>query len=92
MQDAFAAAREKAVYQHGHGGYTGTIAEKDAVREIVPPTDLVGQRDALMTWAIGLLHDVDGDPRFDWVQDKWGPAAAVRLEPHEWLFFGWASS
>ena len=28
-EEAFRAAREDACHWHGHGGYTGTIAEKD---------------------------------------------------------------
>ena len=28
-KDAFKTAREEALYMHGHGGYTGTLAEKD---------------------------------------------------------------
>ena len=37
MKEAFASAHEQAAWEHGHGGYTGTIAEKhDAVEFRVP--------------------------------------------------------
>lgn len=29
VEQAFHAAREAALYEHGHGSHTGTIAEKD---------------------------------------------------------------
>lgn len=38
MRDAFERAREQAQYEYGHGGYTGTIAEKPGFVEFnVPP-------------------------------------------------------
>lgn len=37
-RDAFAAARESAAWEHGHGGYTGTLAEKPGfVMFTLPP-------------------------------------------------------
>lgn len=83
-EEAFAALVEQAQYEHGHGGYTGTIAEKDSF-EFIPgefETD-----DHAESYARQLIRD--GDRRVD---DKWGPAGALKL-PGEgrWLFFGWAS-
>jgi len=36
-EEAFQRAREDAAYEHGHGGYTGTIAEKGGFRLFNPP-------------------------------------------------------
>lgn len=79
---AFKAAVEEAQYELGHGGYTGSIAEKDSfvmidLPEGVDPGDFA---DKLFT---------DGDPRID---DKWGPAGCFKLKDDEYMFFGWASS
>jgi len=79
---AFNAAVEEACYEHGHGGYTGTIAEKSSFVMIALPA---GQDAG--EYASKLL-DAD-DPRID---DKWGPAGCIELGDDEWLFFGWASS
>lgn len=37
MKEAFIAGREDAAYEHGHGGYTGTLAEKDSYWEFKIP-------------------------------------------------------
>jgi hypothetical protein len=89
VKDAFGAARGEAAYERGHGGYTGTIAEKD---EFVIISDAVGMtRTMAEALAEKLLRD--GDKRID---DKWGPAGVIRFgevgEEPGWLFFGWASS
>ena len=36
-KEAFNSAVDHALYEHGHGGYTGTIAEKDTFIEIEVP-------------------------------------------------------
>jgi len=88
VQKAFNAAVEQAQYDYGHAGYTGTIAEKDCFVSIEVPEGEKPER-----FANQLLEDCD--PRID---DKWGPAGAVQLEPPDkdgnakYLFFGWASS
>lgn len=92
-RDAFSEAREAALYNYGHAGYTGTLAEKeshiridDSELEGLSPTERVEYARDLIDAA---------DPRID---SKWGPAGAILLnddaDPHEreWLFFGWASS
>jgi hypothetical protein len=89
---AFAEAVRRAEFEHGHGGYTGTIAEKGSftVIDAAPRT-----REDALDLARRLL--AGADPRVD---DKWGPAGAVPLAadsstaagPEGWLFFGWASS
>ena len=81
---AFAAAVEQAKYDEGHGGYTGSIAEKHE-------NTFIGTRKTLeeaRAWADELIDK--GDSRVD---DKWGPAGCIEVEePSGFLFFGWASS
>lgn len=80
-KDAFAKAQDRARYIYGHGGYTGTIAEKTEFRMVTK--NHKESPDQLMS---RLLND----PNW-WGQDKWGPAACLRLDTGEYLFFGWAS-
>lgn len=69
-QEAFKAAVENAQYTKGHGGYTGTIAEKHSFRDIRVPQgeDPRKHAQALM----------DKDDRR--ISDKWGPAGCVLVE------------
>ena len=88
-QEAFDRAVAEACYYSGHGGYTGTIAEKESFTLIDVPEGEEPQDFA------NRLMDED-DPRID---DKWGPAGAVVLTGPDkvssetsYIFFGWASS
>lgn len=87
-REAFDELVEQALYDYGHAGYTGTIAEKSSF-VMIPKDD----RDPYAK-AQDLL-DAD-DAR---VSDKWGPAGCIRVGPaerwpgkYEYVFFGWASS
>ena len=80
---AFNEAVERALYLHGHAGYTGTIAEKYEFTVITPPPDGTTAEQ----YARDLLDE--GDPRID---DKWGPAGCIKIDADTYLFFGWASS
>jgi len=86
VQEAFRKAVEEAAYDHGHSGYTGTIAEKLDYVVIECPKGREPYE-----YADDLINN--GDKRID---DKWGPAGAIKLKPMDgsnmWLFFGWASS
>lgn len=86
--DAFDSARRQAEYDHGHSGYTGTIAEKHSF--VVIERKPVGEAEANAI-ADKLMNDDD-----DRIADKWGPAGAVLVSEvdgvQDWLFFGWASS
>lgn len=75
-QEAFRNAVADAQHEYGHGGYSGTIAEKSefVIVQLEPEA----------------AHDYDQWP--DSVQDKWGPAGAIKLGEKRWLFFGVASS
>ncbi len=91
-RDAFDRARERARNEHGCGGYTGTIADKDGFVTIEPRR---GEDPGAC--AVRLIDSCD--PRID---DKWGPAGCVEIGPvylspetgevqaREYLFFGWA--
>lgn len=80
---AFKALREEALHMYGHGGYTGTIAEKDRFVEVTIPKAI---RDDAQAFSAKIDHLLDTE--FD---DKWGPAGCVKLKEGEYLFFGWAS-
>jgi hypothetical protein len=90
-QEAFDKAVSDAAWECGHGGYTGTIAEKQEF--VVIPCPILSsisadaQRSVAMGYAQGLIES--GDPRVD---DKWGPAGCIQYSPGKFLFFGWASS
>lgn len=79
---AFNAAVNKAQYDHGHSGYTGTIAEKSEFVMIVP-----NEGESPEDCAERLTEE--RDKRID---DKWGPAGCIDCGNEKYLFFGWASS
>jgi hypothetical protein len=85
VQEAFVHATSDARYMHGHGGYTGTIAEK---HEFMSRNDGVAKP---LSEAYDFAHK-DGEHN-----DKWGPAYYVTVTGMEddevigWLFYGWAS-
>lgn len=86
-RDAFDAAVEQARYDHGHAGYTGTIAEKPGffIVHSAPMDD-----DAAHALAESRIDD----------NEKWGDAFCIPLTDRgeskdgkrRFLFFGWASS
>lgn len=80
-RQAFNDAVYDARYEHGHGGYTGTIAEKDDYVMIPLPqgADPFEYADKLIA---------EDDPRID---DKWGDAGCIYMGDDKYLFFGWAS-
>lgn len=81
-QEAFSRAVDQAAWENGHGGYTGTIAEKHAFVMIDVPAGVEPE-----AYANRLLQE--GDPR---INDKWGPAGCIALGGDHYLFFGLASS
>ncbi len=84
-KDAFNTAVQHAQYESGHGGYSGTIAEK---HDFVMMGTAKTKKEA---YAMADTFVGDGDPRID---DKWGPAGCIVVEdtPDYYVFFGWASS
>lgn len=86
-QQAFSSVVKEARYLYGHGGYTGTIAEKSGFIMINVPVgeDPIKYAESIM----------EGDGP-DKCHDKWGPACCVTFVTKEgemgFYFFGWASS
>ena len=97
-QEAFQTARERAEDDHGRAGYTGTLAEKGSFVLIQrAPNKAVAEQ--IVSSLMDGGHDEDQVYRSevtDLVDDKWGPAAAVRYpidaKQDCVIFFGWASS
>lgn len=83
-KEAFNTAVSEARYESGHGGYSGTIAEKDS---FVFLGTRPNKKEAY-AYAQTLMEDIDSR-----IEDKWGPAGCVAVEGTDFfLFFGWASS
>ncbi len=92
--EAFSSLREEAAYEHGHGGYSGTIAEKHTFREFKLPTGMTA-RDFLQK--IENWNDdetITGNPNFytfrnafKLYDDKWGPALCLQLTPEDIKFW-----
>ena len=101
-KEAFESAHEQAQWEHGHGGYTGTIAEKGSFVLFQRPK---GVRQATvkkvvygMTWGDKEITKLEKKyPKFPIRQmaqvwdDKWGPSACMELKPKIYIFFGMAS-
>lgn len=85
VREAFSKGVDQAAWEHGHGGYTGSLAEKHSY-VVINPGKVYSKEDAFEL-SDKLLEDDD-----DRVNDKWGPAGALEVEGGQWLFFGWASS
>jgi hypothetical protein len=83
-KEAFRSAVDQARYEYGHGGYTGTIAEKGEFVMIGTAPD----KQAASQMADDLIDNEDQR-----INDKWGPAGCIEVtgEDGGWLFFGWAS-
>ena len=81
---AFRALVEDAKHQCGHGGYSGTIAEKDSFVMI----DTVETEGDALALSDRLIDNQDSR-----IDDKWGPAGCIEIKSEKaFLFFGWASS
>ena len=78
---AFHRAVEEAQWDHGHSGYTGTIAEKHSF--VMMP--MIEGLDAYES--INKYFDED-DKR---ISEKWGPAGCIVDADGDFIFFGWAS-
>jgi len=83
-QEAFTKLVQQALHQHGHGGYSGSIAEKTKFTMIGQAADIK----AAQTQARQLM---DSDDRR--ISDKWGPAGCIAIpSKKQYVFFGWAST
>lgn len=96
-REAFHKAVDHAAWEHGHGGYTGTIAEKDSFVMITPQGDNAARYASDLLRYYGEDKIPEGYVKGKFLQDqaavdsKWGPAGCINLGNGEFLFFGWAS-
>jgi hypothetical protein len=85
LEATFGELRSQALYEHGHGGYSGTIAEK-------PGVELRSSK----TFTYDEAEDFANRDMDDNDHDKWGPAWAVRVDDPKrgkgFYFYGIASS
>ena len=97
VSDAYNAAHDDATHMYGHGGYTGTLAEKggcvefpvgDSTADDVHDMLQIDQLDAL-TLVVG---DLVAKQMLSTYDDKWGPAVALPSGEKQWLFCGMAST
>jgi len=86
-EEAFATARANALEEHGDGGYSGSIAEKDCFVMIPMPALPEWERITPREYAELLIEAYDAR-----IADKWGPAGCIEVRPGEYLFFGWSSN
>lgn len=107
MDEAFQEAVRSAQWEHGHGGYSGTIAEKSGYVDFgelpvgVLPSEL---RDRIWDYEEGLDWDTEKSsydgPHAQLLakihvvyRDKWGPAVGFsRKDGIKYIFMGLASS
>ncbi len=86
-QEAFDKVVKDAQYEHGHGGYTGTVAEKDTFT-------LIGTEETLEDALAKAADLLDANDKR--VADKWGPAGCIAVKEKgtavtAYVFFGSAS-
>lgn len=85
-EKAFSDAVDKAAYDYGHSGYTGTIAEK-------PSFEMRNDGKSLTRKEAYAFSKEDGSEN-----EKWEPAFCVPVKADDseeivgYLFYGWASS
>lgn len=79
LDAAFAAARERARHEDGHGGYTGTVAEKHDVVEVAVPSDVEPATFAAMVYAA--LDFLDG---WQEARDAWQDLPADVVAAVKW--------
>lgn len=93
--DAFNAERTEARYEHGNGGYTGTIAEKEGFTMSKKPKEIDAD-----TW-VGMVERFNEDDKtqkyykelkrdYDIYDDKWADALCVPTDDG-FIFCGYAS-
>lgn len=79
LQRRFEQLVEDCQYTYGHGGYTGTFAEKHSVQVIRPPAD-----DSVWTQDSARIHCQDNN-------EKWDDAYAYWLGGDQWYIGGYCS-
>lgn len=71
VNEAFKDAHDRACYEYGHGGYTGSMAEKGDYTIISSAPVIMEHAQELITKLMNA-----NDPR---ISDKWGPAGAIAI-------------
>jgi hypothetical protein len=77
LKEKWAEIKEKAEYDHGHSGYTGSFAEKNDI-EIIETEKPMEEKEAEKF----IMNN----------NDKWGDASAIKLNNGKWCIGGWCSS
>lgn len=90
-EEAFKQLQEKARYDYGHAGYTGTIAEKPSFRIFTPPEGMTPQ-EFIIALEFSDSYKENIKKAWECYGDKWGPAVCVRKDEETWTFLGLASS
>ena len=103
-KEAFAKALERALYDYGTDGYSGTMAEKDSFEVVESPIEdirvfLKAVRDYGCSGECSLdkKHEATVIKAHKIYDDKWGPALCVPLRQKNdkgeelFMFCGWAS-
>lgn len=73
VDEAFRMALSEARHEFGHGGYTGSIAEKGTYHNVDTPTRTLQAAHAYADAAMGSRETSVGR----YANDKWGPAVAI---------------
>ena len=95
-KDCFRDEYENACYEHGHGGYSGTLAEKGSYTMSEKPAEIDADE-----W-YDMVEDFDENDKeqehyralksdFEVYDDKWGDALCIPTKDG-FIFCGWASS
>jgi hypothetical protein len=87
--EAFETLYQKAKYDHGHAGYTGTIAEKSGFRIFEPPEGMTPKEFIQAIESDKFAYD---EKVMEYYDDKWAVAVCVQVEEDLWTFLGCASS
>lgn len=78
VKEAFDRITDQARYEHGHGGYTGTIAEKHGFREFALPEVSGLSPSNLAEFCLNGIYEDDGD-------EAWTPHAGSRIVDGKWV-------
>lgn len=95
-KEVFEGLVSEAKHEDGHGGYTGTIAEKTSFVVVEPPVGMTPETLLRLaedeSEAVNPEHQRIVDKARGIWSDKWGPALCVKTGENEWTFAGLASS
>lgn len=92
---AFRDLTGQAKHEYGHGGYTGTLAEKGSFTLLHTAKSEANAKRLMEAYMHGDPIPVLSEEARAAIDDKWGPAGAIRFpidtETDGVFFFGWAS-